>query len=409
MTHGARLTREACDTKASELFGEISRVVHTIAAGHADLLTLLAQFAALRLSPDTEHPPGADAFAPEEIAAAMAISPQSASAQLAFARTVTRRLPNAVHALRAGVLDLQRLRSLEKAVHPLDDRTAATVETQVLAGGARTNRRAFADVCKRTVTRIDPEGSADRAQTRRKDRRVRISPDDDGTSTLAAVLPAEDAEACYQRINQTARSLGDNRPEGDDRTDDQIRADVLVDLLTGRVSHATPTPCDIQVVVPVTTLMGLSNDPGEIPGHGPIPARIAREIADRPGSTWRRILTDPQGHLIEVADRRLPSPAQIRHVRARNQTCVFTGCTRPSRRTETDHTVPFSQGGPTLTKNLGPLCPRHHRMKHLGHWRITQPHEGTFMWFSPLGRTSTTKPHTYLETDISTRAEKDPG
>ncbi|MEX5708746.1 DUF222 domain-containing protein [Parafrankia sp. FMc6] len=400
-TNGDTRTREALDTKADDLFREISRVVRTIAAGHADLLTLLAQFAALRLPPSAEQSLVSDEFAPEEIATAMAVSPQSASAQLTFACTVARRLPNAVDALRAGVLDLQRLQSLEKAVHPLDDRTAARVEAHVLAGGARPNRRAFTDACRRAVARIDPEGTADRAETRRKDRRVWISPDEDGTSALTAVLPTEDAEACYQRIDQAARSISANRSDGDDRTRAQIRADVLVDLLTGRGSHATPMPCDIQVVVPATTLMGLSDDPGEIPGYGPIPARIAREMAKRPGSTWRRILTDPQGHLIEVADRRLPSAAQVRHVRARNRTCVFTGCTRPSRRTDTDHTISFSEDGRTLTKNLGPLCRRHHRMKHRGHWQVTQPQEGTFVWTSPLGRTSVTTPDTYLEVDVS--------
>lgn len=398
-TGGGLLAREALDMKAGDLLREISRVVRVIAAGHAGLLTLLAQFAALRLPPGAGQSLMSDEFVPEEVAAAMAVSPQSATAQMAFACTVTRRLPDAVDALRAGVLDLQRLHALEKAVHPLDDRAAGEVEACVLAGGARPNRRAFTDACRRAVAKVDPQGAADRAETRRKDRRVWVSPDEDGTSSLGAVLPAEDAEACYRRIDQAARSISDNRSVGDDRTRDQIRADVLVDLLTGRGSHAAPMPCEIQVVVPVTTLIGLSDDPGEIPGYGPIPARIAREMADRPGSTWRRILTDSQGRLVEVADRRLPNTAQVRHVRARNRTCVFTGCTRPSQRTDTDHTIPFSEDGRTLTRNLGPLCRRHHRMKHRGHWKVTQPEEGTFVWVSPLGRTSITNPHTYLEVD----------
>ncbi|WP_018506339.1 HNH endonuclease signature motif containing protein [Parafrankia discariae] len=358
------------------LLKEISRAVHTIAAGQANLLILLARFAALRLPPGATHLLLSDGFVPEEVAAVLAVSPQAATAQMAFACTVTRRLPRAVDALRAGVLDLQRLYALEKAVHPLDDLAAAEVETRVLAAGARSNRRAFTDACRRAVAKTDPEGAADRAQTRRKDRRVWVGPDEDGTSTLTALLPAEDAEACYRRIDQAARSVSDNRIEGDDRTRDQIRADVLVDLLTGRSSHAAPTPCEIQVVVPVATLMGLSDDPAELPGYGPIPARIAQEMANRPGSTWRRILTDPKGHLVEIADRRLPNPAQVRHVRARNRTCVFTGCTRPSQRTDTDHTTPVSEGGQTLIGNLGPLCRRHHRMKHRGHWKVTQPEGG---------------------------------
>ncbi|WP_242424940.1 HNH endonuclease signature motif containing protein, partial [Frankia sp. EI5c] len=166
---------------------------------------------------------------------------------------------------------------------------------------------------------------------------------------------------------------------------------------TGRTEHGKPFSCEVQVVVPVGVLLGLSSEPGEIPGVGPIPAAIAREMAERPGSTWRRLLTDPQGHLLEVGDRRFPTPAQARHVQARDRTCRMPGCARRARRCDLDHTVPHSQGGKTVIANLGPLCRRHHRLRHSGPWRISQPRPGVFRWVTTLGHEVTVTPHTYLD------------
>ncbi|WP_241831258.1 DUF222 domain-containing protein [Parafrankia soli] len=89
---------------------------------------------------------------------------------------------------------------------------------------------------------VDPAGAAERARARKKERRVWVSPGEDGTSCLSAVLPADEATACYQRVDQIAQGIAAHRGGGDSRSRDQIRADVLVDLLCGRVAHAVPHP-----------------------------------------------------------------------------------------------------------------------------------------------------------------------
>jgi 5-methylcytosine-specific restriction endonuclease McrA len=88
-------------------------------------------------------------------------------------------------------------------------------------------------------------------------------------------------------------------------------------------------------------------------------------------------------------------PNRIRdHVEARDRTCMFPWCTRPARRCDLDHVVPFdhdpaadgrSQPGPTSTANLIPLCRRHHRLKTFTGWRVTMPTPGTTTWTSPHG------------------------
>lgn len=40
----------------------------------------------------------------------------------------------------------------------------------------------------------------------------------------------------------------------------------------------------VNVTVPIQSLMGVSDDPGILPGGEPIPASLARQIASDPGS-----------------------------------------------------------------------------------------------------------------------------
>ena len=82
----------------------------------------------------------------------------------------------------------------------------------------------------------------------------------------------------------------------------------------------------------------------------------------------------------EVPDR---LAAQTEH---RDHTCVFPWCTRPAEACDKDHVIPYAEGGPTASDNLGNLCRRHHRLKtHHPGWRYTMLEPGTYLWSSPHG------------------------
>ncbi|WZH51139.1 MAG: HNH endonuclease signature motif containing protein [Nocardioides alkalitolerans] len=89
------------------------------------------------------------------------------------------------------------------------------------------------------------------------------------------------------------------------------------------------------------------------------------------------------------------------HVRAAWPRCVFPYCTRSSRTADLDHSHPYEADGPpgqTSTRNLFPLCRRHHRMKthremttgNTWTYRPTDPSRGeppnALLWTSPLGQ-----------------------
>jgi len=66
---------------------------------------------------------------------------------------------------------------------------------------------------------------------------------------------------------------------------------------------------------------------------------------------------------------------------------------RPRPATSTTPT-PYSHGGPTAAHNLGPLCLRHHRLKHLTRWRLRKLEHG-YEWTSPTGHVYRTQPDPY--------------
>jgi HNH endonuclease len=86
---------------------------------------------------------------------------------------------------------------------------------------------------------------------------------------------------------------------GDDRAVD--RAD----------DHGTPTArrAGVEIRVELTTLLGLDDHPGELPGSGPVPADVARRLVrDQTAAEWRYALTDDDGRLrYEGITRRRPA------------------------------------------------------------------------------------------------------
>ncbi|GAA1191436.1 hypothetical protein LY12_001713 [Prauserella alba] len=98
--------------------------------------------------------------------------------------------------------------------------------------------------------------------------------------------------ACYARVDAMARAL---RWDGENRTLDQLRADITADLLLGRDSgaHVPEAAAMVYLHLPIDTALSTSETGCELDGYGPIPAAIAREIMTNSNSTWRAVLCDP--------------------------------------------------------------------------------------------------------------------
>jgi hypothetical protein len=176
---------------------------------------------------------------------------------------------------------------------------------------------------------------------------------------------------------------------------DQLRADVFLDLICGHSDrrHSRSGRGTVDIHVDLATLAGLSENPGELNGFGPVIADVARQVTEvQSGAEWRVTVTGEDGEPIHVGTtRRRPTAEQRRQVQARNPRCVFPGCRMPAVDCDIDHNHAWAEGGPTAPRNLAPLCRHDHGVKHRG-WDIRQIRPGTYVLTSPLGHTYTVGP-----------------
>jgi hypothetical protein len=238
------------------------------------------------------------------------------------------------------------------------------------------------------VVAVDPAAAEVRRTLQVATRGVSRQPLDDGLARLEWVAPAEQVESTYTWL--TAKAVAARGP-GDPRTLDQARSDVLGDLgAHGLAAEELPRRQgrrpQIHVVVALSTLLGVDDEPAELTGIGPITAETARRIAA--GGTWRRLLTDPAtGQLAELSTESYQPPQEMRDfVIARDRTCRGLGCRMPADRCDLDHRVPHPRGR-TEPGNLDPACRSWHRVKTLTDTRVVADGAGGLVITLPSGRT----------------------
>ena len=266
---------------------------------------------------------------------------------------------------------------------------------------------------------LHPRTLAERHAKAREERRVSVTPLRDGMSELVATLPTLLAEGISDRLTEQASSIidarntpapGETDPDADDaeaepdcRTRDQIRADILCDMLLTASPLVDPTidgdgngtlgmiRAKVQVVVPALALLGRDDDPAndtttaDLVGSAPIDPATARALAGAV-ATWERLVVHPVSGQVLCTDSYRRTASMARLLRARDRHCRFPGCRRPAIRCELDHTLDYALGGPTDIRNLCHLCQRHHSMKQFTSWGVRQLGGGVLEWTSPTGR-----------------------
>jgi len=340
-----------------------------------------------------------DQWVREDVACALRLSAITAQRRIAVAQTLVDSLPGTLALLESGAISYLHAMNLAEAVYPLDAETAATVEERVLARAAEQTLSQFKTSVRRAVASAAPARTELQRDEAMAERRVCVTPRDDGMAELWALLPAEGAAALRAAVDALASAT----PDDDPRTANQRRADAVIDLgvaalhypLLPKAQGMRPSG---QVTVALSTLLGCDDQPGELAGHGPIPAALARHIAVDATGTWRRLITDPAtGALLDRGTKTYRPPANLTaFVIARDQTCTFPGCQRAAHRCDLDHEQPASTGGATSADNLAVLCRRHHRAKHEAGWQVRRNRRtGDSHWRSPTGHAYLSRPPSY--------------
>lgn len=326
-----------------------------------------------------------------EVRAALHLTRSAAATELGMALGLRKRLPRVWQALVTGDIDLRRARVIVEGTGHLPEETARRVVDEVIEAAKRLTTGQLHALIRRVNVQADPEEAARRYGQAVDGRRVIAEPTVDGTANLLGLdLPSDRVAAAISRITELARSL---RREGENRTIDQLRADVLLDLLEGNSDAGRAGKGTVDLHVDLTTLTRLSEDPGELAGFGPVIADIARQVTEQQqGSTWRWTVTDPETGLVthHGTTRRRPTAGQRRLVETRNPTCIFPGCRMPASNCDLDHRIPWSEGGPTSVDHLDPLCRHDHVIRHRAGWKHEPLPGGDHLWTSRLGNTYTT-------------------
>ncbi|MCC4907556.1 HNH endonuclease signature motif containing protein [Microbacterium sp. cx-59] len=370
-----------------------------------------------------------------EIACATRLSDRTVQRRMSDADTLVSGFPETVTAWEAGRITQGHVRAVVDAGLPLagedrelfDQAAVPVCEAETPAGAKH--------LLGMLAEKLHPRTLTERHQEARENRGVRVVPLEDGMAELVVILPALLAHAIHDRLTQQGRLIKNARERtrrhvtddcgaavgvdvasarererqeviaSDDRTVDHIRADLVADMLLTSTPGADPTVtgdqpgelgairATIQVVVPVLTAAGVSEDPAELTGRSPIDPDTARRLLGN-STAFARVLTHPITGTMLTTDRYTPTAAMTRHLQARDQHCRFPGCRTPAIHCDIDHTIPHAHGGPTRTDNLAHLCRRHHTLKHTASWTVTQHPGGTLHWTTPLGHTHTTTPPT---------------
>ena len=420
---------EADDHTVVEAVAAWARMASWAAAGMARAAAALADRACMNPAwPASAGNVAEPNVAGEELAMRLGCSRRHARLLVRDGRAFAGALAWTGDALERGQIDAAKARILVDALVDRPVPLALDVQEQVLGGAARRTPAQLARDVAREVVARDPEGAREHHQVGLARRRVdapKVLPD--GMAGVWAVLPAIGAARLDSALDSLARGA---RAAGDERTLDQLRADLLVDFTVGdvegtaacaaltpradaacgcrpaaadgdsRTPGATgavgPLPrevfrgtagrTEIRVTVGLSTLLGVDDAPAELDRYGPITADAARALAR--GGVWRRIVTDPlTGRVLDVGRTRYRPPADlITHVQARDGTCAGPQCSARAESCDLDHTVEYHRkGGPTSATNLGPLCPREHQVKTDGGFHLTQTEPGVFEWTTPTG------------------------
>lgn len=274
----------------------------------------------------------------------------------------------------------------------LTDADASIVDAALAPRMSGWNIRACEQAFDHAAYAIDPHGAMDRARSAAKDRRVWTRPAPDCMTIVSALLPTAQGVAVWAALRSAGLAL-EGTGEADGRTLGLTMADLLVTRCTGQAT-ATAVPMELNVTIPLESLLGTGSEPAWLENYGPVPARPIQQACGSaddcsdPRIWIRRVLTDPAGSIVQVdARRRLFPAAMRRHVVRRDRACRQPFCDAPIR--EIDHVTAYAAGGSTSLDNAQGLCGRSNELKDLPGWKTRRSKDGSTIVTTPTG-------HTYL-------------
>lgn len=328
---------------------------------------------------DGAAPERADKGIPQQLGLARRESPVAGSRHLGFARAVVREMPCTHAAMTEGLLAEWTAMLLVRETSCLSREHRAIVDARLADRFRTDSAKKLVAMASALAYELDPYAFVNRGRKAKEDRRVGIRPAPEVMANVTGFLPVAQGVACYKALDESARSL---KSAGDERTLDQLRADLFIERLTGK-SAADDVNIEVGVVMTDTALLGLDETAARLEHFGPLPAALARDLLRASdgdlgdaeatlteATVWlRRLYADPVTGVLTDQDgrRRLFTGALRRFLVARDQVCRTPWCDAPVR--HVDHILPFARGGETTEDNGDGLCEACNYDKEAPGWR----------------------------------------
>jgi Domain of unknown function (DUF222) len=327
-----------------------------------------------------------DEFTAAELAPALGQARGAAEDMLWLAHDLEVKLPGTRAAFWAGIVTAEKAEIIAAATQVLDPEEAKAAEAFVLNRAGLLTPGGLRSAIARAVMEVAPEKAKKRREQAARDARVERWAEDSGNAALAGrELPPAQVLAADQRVTAWAKELkraglegtmdelrarayldillgidsrptgtgapvtgtgdsddgvdaadpgGRDGPQGDSPQGDRPQGD-RGSGRSGPDGPGTPAPAGpladaippgfagrVNLTIPLATVLGLADRPGEMAGIGPIDPDLARDLATaaarNPRTTWCVTVTDRDGHAIGHGCAR-PEPASRRNAAARGR------------------------------------------------------------------------------------------
>jgi hypothetical protein len=330
---------------------EAAKAAASAAQAHATVALLRAEIA----ERPTWQPERVKRAVGTLVALARQDSPRKGSDHVNLAKSLVEALPCTLMKMAAGTLSERRAALIAKETSHLSTDDRRTVDYEISAKLTGRGDRIVRDQARSTADRIDPDGAERRVRKARKAGFAAVYAEPDGTARVTARMPFEKALAVHRALKLAATDALKDKSET--RLIGQIMADVLAERVLGG-PVVTPN-IEIQLVMNERTLLRGSDEPAEVPGYGPIPGFLGRQLVTDASKVWvRRLFTAPStGELIAIESKRRIFPLALRKlIVARDRTCRNPWCNAEIK--HIDHRKRWTRKGNTSGRNGDGLCAR---------------------------------------------------
>jgi len=355
-----------------------------------------------------------------QVALARRESPTAGDRFVGMSRALAQEFPAMRGLLEAGVVSERHVFEVVAQTSTLTVEDRAEADSRLAEVAARLSPRALGRAARRVAAELDAASVVARMERAVSSRRVNVRPAPDGMAYLTVlglmpeVVGAHAALLAHSRA-VTSGQVPDVDPRG--RSAGQVGADTALERLSGRAPGQSQ-PVEVHLVMTHRALFGTGDparsvhEPARVPGHGALPAPVARAwlrgaqpsskehptddaandgaepvavragpptsgSAERatgasaePAAAWlRRLYTSPDGRdLVAMDSRRRTFSGLLRRLLVlRDDVCLTPWCDAPI--VHADHANPARVAGATNVTNGSGLCARCNLTKEAPGWR----------------------------------------